>query len=140
MKHFVLVLLTGCTSAPVPDVGIHSVGLTPRQHELVLEALYGWDALGATARFDIAASTDILSCVGDAAGCAESDRSMIAIDARLDDLLFLEVARHELGHVLLHTKHHLAPGAHGVMQAVDPAPEVTADDLALACRLVGLGC
>lgn len=146
-----MVLLVGCVASSEPDAPNVVLVADPVPPPL------GWEALGFT--FDPAA--DLPECdlhwradseppcqitigvvrvpmLRERAGTNARtfrDQRRIEIDSRLDGVALDFAVAHEVGHVLLDTSEHTQGGIMGGSSLT-----VTAQDRALACRTVGLGC
>lgn len=143
----VLVLLGACSGTPM-------VIAVTGEPELGRSAVEAWSALGFTytdGPADITIDVRRAVFVSDDCECRVLGHVLEnGLDIEIDPLLegdhLLHTARHEFGHVLLQAMHlesylHPTWGTWGIMAGrATWLLEPTADDLALACHTIGLGC
>lgn len=70
-------------------------------------------------------------------GTADRAINVVTVDARHAGFNLTALVAHEIGHIILNTRHHVTDG---VMSARSYRWNLTDDDRALACATVGRGC
>jgi hypothetical protein len=158
MKNIaVTFLLVASCAVDQPDVTVAIVPLTDRAAAIAPDAevaASAWAPAGIgivrdPADADVVVYLDRFDSLPlerdpDAWGIADRNTNTIGIWVRLDPddplyaLEFCVAVAHEVGHVVLDTPEHARPDSGGIMSGEDC--RVSAADLELACRTVGIGC
>jgi hypothetical protein len=138
----ILIASNGCIDTPIRPVTLKADSeLTIRETQLNAIALFGWDSLGfGESKDGIEITIHLMNnnCIDTAAGCANISTSEIWIDETYSELEVIAIIKHELGHVLLHTPHHLPFGEIGVMAATCCINDLTKADYKFACDEAGI--
>ena len=151
---FLVAAIAGCApERPGPAIRLDiDPAIAPAQSELIADGAYSWRAVGFLAEpWDDFEPDDAQVWVKVRAaspgqlngnpGGAIRDLGLILLDLDVigsDPWALRSAAAHELGHILLDTGEHLAPGVAGVMALSGGTTVLSDADYALACAVAEL--